>query len=762
MNRPVRELVGGLSRRDLLKSGGAMIVGFSLAAEAAPTSAAFAARGDLAGPPDPIAIDSWIAIHSDNTATLYFGKCELGQGNTTGLLQIAGEELDLDMGQMSAVRLDTNITPDQQATSSSSSIERGGPQVRAAAAEARLALLQRASTRLGVQIGSLVVSKGVVRIDGEPNRSVSYGELLGDKPFNLKFTGTAPIKQASQYKLVGTRVPRVDVPDKAAGKCVHVQHVRVANMLHGRVVRPRGQGAYGSGAKVAHLDEKSIADIPGARVVRRGDFVGVVAEREWDAIRAAQQLDIAWEKSAPLPDQSKLPEFLRTASATDTIVVNVGDVERGFAGAAHVAAATYFSPYQAHAGFGPNCALADVRADSALVLSSTQDIYASRKMLATLLGMAVEQVRVQYYEGSGTYGHSCYEDASQAAALMSQLAGRPVRVQFMRWDELGWDNFGPAQVAEVRAAIDAEGKIVAYTYDGWQHGWHINESSTELAMLMPPAERAAGTLSIVVNRMSTGSMYRVPNRRVVSHAVPMVGLLKGASLRSPLDMALSFASEQTIDELAHAAKMDPLEFRRKNMGDTRWLGVLDAAAEAAGWKPALAASRLSDAEIVIGRGIGVGTHHVSYGAAVAEIEVNKRTGNIVAKHLYGALDCGLTVNPALVENQIIGMMVQAASRMLKEEVTFDKNGVTSLDWESYPVLRFAEHPNCTAVVVQRINEPSSGAGEEVMGAAGAAIANAFFDATGVRLRQYPLTPKRVRAALAAGKTGSADGSHSRA
>jgi nicotinate dehydrogenase subunit B len=228
----------------------------------------------------------------------------------------------------------------------------------------------------------------------------------------------------------------------------------------------------------------------------------------------------------------------------------------------------------------------------------------------------------------------------------------------------------------------------------------------------------------------------------------MLGLLKGSPLRSPLDMALSFASEQTIDELAHAAKLDPLEFRRKNMGDTRWLGVLEAAAQAASWQPRPAASRLADAEVVTGRGIAVGTHHVSYGAAVAEIEVNKRTGDIVAKHLYGALDCGLAVNPALVENQIVGMMVQATSRMLKEEVTFDQKGVTSTDWVSYPVLRFAEHPDCTAVVVQRINEPSSGAGEEVMGAAGAAIANAFFDATGVRLRRYPLTPQRVRAALA--------------
>jgi nicotinate dehydrogenase subunit B len=340
----------------------------------------------------------------------------------------------------------------------------------------------------------------------------------------------------------------------------------------------------------------------------------------------------------------------------------------------------------------------------------------------------------------------------QAAAIMSQAIGRPVRVQFMRWNELGWDNYGPAQVAQVRAGIDSEGKIIAYIYDGWQHGWHINETSTELAMQMPPAERADGSFSIIVNRMSTGSMYRVPNRRVVSHAVPMVGLLKGSPLRSPLDMALSFVSEQTIDDLAHVAKVDPLEFRRKNMGDTRWLGVLEAVAEAANWKPKISASELSDAEVVGGRGIAVGTHHVSYGAAVAEIEVNKRTGNIIAKHLYGALDCGLAVNPALVENQIIGMMIQATSRMLKEEVTFDTQGVTSTDWVSYPVLRFAEHPDCTPVVVQRINEPSTGAGEEVMGAAGAAIANAFFDATGVRLTRYPLTAERVKSALAISKT----------
>jgi nicotinate dehydrogenase subunit B len=487
-------------------------------------------------------------------------------------------------------------------------------------------------------------------------------------------------------------------------------------------------------------------------VVRKGDFVGVVAAREWDAVKAARALKVTWQADSSLPGNAGLYETMRAAKTVDTVVVDKGDVASGFSQAAHVASATYHLPYQAHLPFGPNCALADVGPDGALVMSSTQDVYNSRRMLADVLGLPAAKVRVQYYEGSGTFGHSCYEDAAQAAAIMSQVVGKPVRVQFMRWDEHGWDNYGPAHIGEVRAAIDAAGKLVAYEYHGWQHGWHVIETSQELAQRTPPKERVSGSNSITVNPVSTGAMYAIASRRVVSHAVPMAGLLKGSPLRSPMDMHYSFASEQVIDELAHAAKIDPLEFRRRNIAGERWRGVLDAAAAAARWTPRVAASALSDAEVVTGRGIGIGTHHISFGAAVAEIEVNKRTGAIVAKNLYGALDAGLAVNPALVENQIVGMMVQATSRILKEEVTFSNSSVTSLDWESYPILRFAEHPNVTPVVVQRLNEPSTGAGEEVMGSTGAAIANAFFDATGVRLRQYPMTPQRVRAALAAGRT----------
>jgi nicotinate dehydrogenase subunit B len=735
------------SRREVLKTGGALIVGFNFAGALA--QGATPMRGDIAGPPDPDALDSWIAVHADNTATVHFGKCELGQGNTTGLLQIAGEELDLDMSQLSAVRLDTNVTPNQGPTSSSSSIHQGAPPLRAAAAEARQALMQLASVKLGVQPGSLTVSKGVVSINGDPTRSVSYGELIGDREFEITISGSAPLKPRDRYRLVGQSVPRVDIPDKIGGDYVRVQHLRAPNMMHGRVVLPRGQRAFGAGAKPLSIDESSIRDIPGARIVRKGDFIGVVAEREWDAVKAARQLKVVWQDGPHLPGNAGLYEKMRASKTTDSVIADVGDTVKGFAAAAFTASATYRGPYQSHAPFWPSCALADVGPNGALIRSSTQDVYASRDQLANVLGLPAQKIRVQYYESSGTFGRSCYEDASQAAAILSQAVGRPVRVQFMRWDEGGWDNYGPAHLAEVRAGVGADGELVAYEYHGWQHGWTITTTVHDLALQARPMERSSGSRSISVNPMSTGSMYRIANRRVVSHAVPMEGYLRGASLRSPLDLNYAFASEQTIDELAHAVKMDPLDFRRKNIGDPRWLGVLNAAAEAAKWTPRVAGSSPSDADVVTGRGIGLGTHHVSYGAAVADIEVDKRTGNIVVKRLYGALDAGLAVNPSLIENQIVGQMVQSTSRVLKEEVSFDERGVTSLDWASYPILRFAEHPEVIAVVVQRLDEPSTGAGEEVMGATAAAIANAFFDATGVRLRQYPMTPSRVSQALAA-------------
>ncbi len=720
-------------RRDFLKAGGALVIGFPLMA---------ADRGTVAGPPDPKQIDTWLAIHADNTATVYIGFAELGQGNSTALLQVAAEELDLDMSQLKTVRLDTNVTPNQGGTYSSASIQRGGPQVRAASAEARQALLQMASKRLGAPAEALTVSKGVISAGSD---KVSYGELVGDKPFQLAFTGTAPVKRPASYKIVGTPYPRNDMPDKVSGKYVYMQHVRVPDMLHGRVVRPRGQGAYGEGAKVLSVDERSIAGT-GARVVRKGDFVGVVAPNEWDAVRAARQLKVKWDSSPALAGSDGVYDAMRAAKTEDRVVLERGNAADAIGAAPFKVSYNCRAPYQAHAPFGPNCALADVKSDSALVMCSTQDVYGTRTSLARMLGLPVGKVRVQYYEGSGTYGHSCYDDVAQAATLLSQLAGKPVRLQFMRWDEHGWDNYGPAHVGEVQAAADNDGKIVGYEYHGWQHNWSAVETSEQLA-LGKPASEWPGAAAQQVNPVCCGGMYEIPNVRLVNHHVPGLSYLKAAWLRSPLDLSFAFTSEQAIDQLAFLLKLDPYEFRRRNIKDDRWRGVLDAAAQAAKWTPRPAGANLSRGKIVSGRGIGMGTHLVSYGAAVAEIEIHRETGVISAKHLYGAIDAGLVVNPGNVESQIGGQLVQTASRMLKEEVTFSKSNVTSLDWASYPILRFEECPQVTPVVVQQLNERSTGAGEEVMAAAAGAIANAFFDATGVRMTEFPMTPKRVLAAL---------------
>ncbi len=738
----------GIDRRDFLKAGGALIIGFSSAGLMAGKLLAQGPPGFRMPGPDPRQIDTWLAIHSDNTATVYIGYVELGQGSTTSLLQVSAEELDFDLTQVSTVRVDTKISPNQGGTYSSSAIARGSPAIRQAAAEARQVLLQMASRRLGAPVDQLTVAKGVVSVMGTPGKSVTYGELIGDKRFDVTITGKAPLKPIAEYKLVGSRPPRNDIPAKVRGTYTYLQHLRLPGMLHGRIVRPRGQGAYGTGAKVKSLDETSIAHIPDARVLRKGDFVGVVAPREWDAVRAARDLKIEWDMPATLPGSDDVYAAMRADKTVDHIVLQRGDVDSAFAAssAAHTASGTYHGPYQAHACFGPNGALADVRADSALLICSSQDVYTTRGTVARLLGMKPEQVRAQYYEGSGTYGHSCYDDAAQAAAILSQLAGKPVRLQFMRWDEHGWDPYGPAHVGEVRIAADANGKIVAYQYDGWHHNWAAVESTEQLALGTPAAEWRLG-MAQQVNPAQCGGMYNIPNIKLVNHQVDGLKYLKAAWLRSPLDLSFSFASEQTIDALARMLGMDAYAFRRMNIANERWQGVLDAVADAAKWEPRPPASRLSNAKVASGRGIALGTHLTSFGGAVAEIEVNKETGHVRVRRLYGAIDAGLAVNPAFIENQISGQLVQATSRMLLEEVTFNKTNVTSLDWNSYPILRFGECPEVTPIVVQRIDQRSTGAGEEVMAAAAGAIACAFFDATGVRMTEFPLTPKRVLAAL---------------
>jgi nicotinate dehydrogenase subunit B len=746
------------------------------------------------GPPDPAEVDSYLAVHPNNTATLFAGYVDIGQGGPTALLQIAAEELDLEFSQVSMADNDTFVCTNGF-TAASRSIGIGGVEVRAAAAEARRALLTLASERLKAPVQDLVVAKGVVSVKNDARRSVTYGELLGNKRFNRRYepvpfntrgmeqprtnADVATPKSRAAYSIVGTKVPRAEMPDKVSGKYQFMQHVRVPGMLHGRVVWPQGQVAGGvSVPKVVSVDEDSVKNIPGVRIVRRNNFVGVAAEREWDAVRAARQLKVTWEPfPAVFPGHDGIHESFRSATTNDIVVFDSGNAATALAQpqpGVRVASATYRGPYESHGTMAPNCAIADVRPDGALVMCSAQGLFLIAASVARLVNLPADKVRVKYFAGSNTYGSSCYADAAEAAAIMSQELGKPVRLQLSRQDEFGWDNYGPAHLAEIRGAVDANGKIVAWEYQAWGYDTTGVGSAPQLLTVGVPQRgggpgvgRAGAPAAAVVTRpsgvdgglyqirISQNEMYDIPNRRLLEHRVVGRGYLKIGPLRAPLDPPYFFAQEGMMDELAHLAGLDPYEFRKRNISHPRWLGVLNAAAEAAKWTPRVAASNATAGTIATGRGIALGTHHlipnqgdrITYAAAVVEIEVHKDTGIVVAKRVYGAMDCGLAVNPGIVESQIVGMSVHGTSLALKEEVKFNRTNVTSLDWNTYPTLRFGEHPAVTPIVVQRINERSTGAGEEVLPAVVAAIGNAFFDATGVRLRQFPLTPPRVLTAL---------------
>jgi CO/xanthine dehydrogenase Mo-binding subunit len=780
------------SRKSFLKGGGALIVGFSLAG-AATVGRASAADSPFASnaPYDRNAIDSWITVHADNTASLLTGRAELGQGSATGLLMIAAEELDMDVAQMRWVAPDTNVTPNNGTTSASSTMRAYSMFIRGAAVAARQALLVLAATRLGVPVAGLTVQSGVVSGGG---KTVKYGELLGDKPFNVQMPasfnmsvvpatqnnpnvggllpGVQGAKTPEQYKVVTTAVPRIDIPDKVTGKYTYVHNVRVPGMWHGRIVRPRGQPGFGFGSPVVSVDESSIKHISDAQIVRKGDFLGVVAPHEYDAIQAAAQLKVKWADPPPLSGVGNAYQNMRALEAAGKVVttgssaapedfnynINPTNIGPALASAAHVVSASYSFPYNGHMPLGPLCVIADVTPNGALLFSNSQGVFSQRTKVAAVLGLPERLVRLRYFEGAGSYGSgSHYDEAAEAAALMSQLAGKPVRLQYMRWDEHGWDNYGPIHLMDMRGGIDANGKIAGIDFTVFTHGgvYDVVVQQSTGAPVPEPALAAAEHWGVL------GSQYTLPTQRVTVKSLPVSNnYFKTGALRSPSGPQEAFAYEQMIDELAYAAKMDPYLFRVQNIrtardpalpwfdGD-RWLGVLNAAAKAANWQPRVAASSLSNATVVTGRGIAITPHSRATSGVVAAVEVNKKTGKIVVKNLYVSQDSGLAISPTLMENQMVGGAVQAVSRALHEEVTFDKQRVTSLDWVGYPVLRFKDAPQVTPVVVQRLDKVSTGSGEIPMATTVAAVANAFFDATGVRIRRAPMTPARVRAVLKA-------------
>jgi CO/xanthine dehydrogenase Mo-binding subunit len=684
-------------------------------------------------------------------------------------------------------------------------------QTRAAAAAAHQALLGRASTRLGVPATQLRVEKGVVTGGG---KSVTYGELIGGKLFHVEMPGRygmertrggingtsgvglppgAPgTKPVAKYTLVGARPgpPRVDIPAKITGAYTYVHNIRVPGMLHGRIVRPRGQGAYGDGTdpQVLSVDASSVKHIPGARVLRKGNFVGVVAPHEYDAVRAAAELEVKWAPMPPLPGVGNLWAAMRkqdsAGRAPAAIRVSTGNVEKALASAAHKVTQTYKYHYNAHVPIGPSCAVADVTPAGTRLFSNSQNIYGTRSSIAAILGVPANKVRVTYYEGSSVYGGAPYNDAAEAAAVLSQLAGAPVRVQFMRWDEHGWDNYGPAQMMDVTGGVDAAGNLVATDSTIFGIPYYTTIPTEAMTGLKTQVFGTTGSFDTT----NTGTQYRLTNRRVIGKSLPLRdNYFKVTYLRAPNAPQTTFAYEQLIDELAHAAKMDPYEFRLKNVATLasdeanglqgltwdRWKNVLTRVGQLAHWEPKVAASRLGSGNLVRGRGIALGSFAETMVGIVADIEVNKKSGKIRPLHFYAAQDTGLTVYPGGIANQAVGSLTQGASRALFEEVSFNRKQALIHDWVSYPIMRFQDSPKITFDFVQRTDIPASsdgkpagngrtapsgtvaggvlatGSGEPPTSCIGAAIANAFFDATGVRIREAPMTPARVRAVLKA-------------
>jgi nicotinate dehydrogenase subunit B len=690
-------------------------------------------------------LDAWLAIAPDGTITANSGKVELGTGTRTALAQIVAEELDVPFARVRMVMGDTALTPDEGYTAGSRTIQSSGSRLRQAAAEARHVLLEMASDRLDAAVNELIVRDGVITVTYHSDRTITYAELMGGKPFDRQITGNVPVKNPDAYRIVGTSVPRVDIPPKVTGQASFIQDLRVPDMLHALVVFPPS-----AGAAVISIDERSVQDVPGlVEIVQRGNFVGVVAEREEQAVRAAKQLAVAWRETAALPAMSTLHTTLREQSVKDDTLRDTGDVEAALTGATRQVQATYYQPYHAHASIGPSCAVADVKEDQITVWSSTQGPYPLRGALAQMLDVPVEKVRVINIEGAGCYGHNGADDVAADAVILSQAVGNPVRVQWSREQEFLWEPKAPAMVMQVQAGLDDQGMIVAWDYQVWSPShtarphfaeqllgaqW-ISQQGIPSAKFFGGAERNAPT------------NYAFPNERVTVHWVAN-SPLRASAFRSLGGAANTFANESFMDELAAAAGIDPLEFRLRHLSDSRARDVLKAAAEKAEWI-SRAARDTWKRGVVEGHGCAFTQYEnrEAYVATVAHVQVDTATGNVRVKRLVVAHDCGLVINPDGLKNQIEGNVIQSLSRALKEEVKFDTTRITSVDWETYPILTFSEVSDVEIVLINRPEQPALGAGEPSTVTTAAAVANAIFDATGARVRQVPFTAKRIMVAL---------------
>jgi CO/xanthine dehydrogenase Mo-binding subunit len=772
------------NRRSFLKSAGMLAVTFGVDAGALITEAdgQTSSQAGNTGPyPDPDfrQLDSWIVIHENNTATFYVGKTDCGQGTGTGFRQLMSDELDIAFDQTTCIMGSTDNTVDQGGSGGSTAMERDSWPMRRATAEARRVLLEMGSTRLSVPVDQLAVSNAVIMVKGDASKRVTYGELIAGKKFNVALTGTnvnaitgvAKTKPVQELKYTGQSPQRYDIPAKVDGSLKWAVDVKLPGMVHARNVKPPF-----AGAKLTGIDESSVRNIPGfVKVVSKGNYIAVVCEREEQAINAAKQLKTTWEKptEAPFPPSEDLFKYMRAAMPTSTSrPIVTGNPDAAFSGSAKVIEAEYEVPFQGHTAISGAHATADPSNGQMTIYSNDMKSYGLRNGVATFLGMPREKVRVVWMEGPQGYGRTAADDAGCEAAWIAREIGRPVRMQWMRNEETAWDTKGPAFLVKVRGGLDSEGRVVAYDYSARSCDYnHVgyNEPDTVLIAQLMGSRRtspAAGSSA------TPSDMYVIQNRRMVGEVVslPLVWEtpLRTGNLRDPNGPQSTFAAESFIDELAAAAKADPLEFRMKMLQAAtsddngfkraRSIAALKAAAEAYGWDARPSPKSPGNGNILTGRGIAYSFRGQSVVAQIAEVEVNRQTGHVWAKRLVCAYDCGLVVNPQSLRRTAECAMLHGLSRALYEEVQFDSEKVTSVDWLSHPTLRHADAPERIDVVLvngdpnpNRADLPPYGGGEAALKPILAAIANAIFDATGVRIRRAPFRDTRVLAALRAAK-----------
>ncbi|EGP08351.1 isoquinoline 1-oxidoreductase beta subunit [Bradyrhizobiaceae bacterium SG-6C] len=699
--------------------------------------------------------ETFIRVGANGTITAFNGHVDLGTGIRTALGQIVAEELDVSFARVVVVLGDTSQVPNQGATIASETIQITAIPLRKAAAQARHFLIARAAERLGLSAADLSIEDGLIR--GHDNRSVSYGELIGEEVIRLELADDVEVKTADSYKIVGQSIPRVDLPAKATGELVYVHDVRVPDMLHGRVVRPPYAGVdAGSfvGTSLIAVDESSVRDIPGlVAVVQIGDFVGVVAEREENAIRAANQLKVTWKPTPTLPSLEDIENALRTNPGKPRTLLDRGDVDHAIARADKPIKRTYVWPYQMHASIGPSCSVADVQDGTVRVWSGTQNPHILRSDLALLLSLPESQIDVIRMEAAGCYGRNCADDVSADAVLLSRAVGKPVRVQLTREQEHEWEPKGTAQLIDVNGGLNADGSVAAYDFATR----YPSNGAPTLALLLTGAVAPVPAVFEMGDRTAIPP-YDYDTMRVVAHDMPPI--VRASWFRGVSALPNTFAHESYIDELATEAGVDPIEYRLRYLKDPRAVDLVKAVAKRAEWAPRPVWKQPeADGDVVRGRGFAyalyVHSKFPGYGAAwsawIADVAVNRSTGDVSVTRVVAGQDSGLMINPEGVRHQIHGNVIQSASRALMEEVSFDRTTVASREWGAYPIIKFPDVPKIEVLMLPRQDQPPLGVGESASVPSAAAIANAIFDATGVRFRELPLTPERILAGLNGGK-----------